>query len=855
MPSRRRRSSAGSQAAGTRPRRAPRLRPRSTEAPDPEGSAWAAKPDINPEALLPTIVVCRAVAGVNPPDELIVIVVGAVHRVSAMIWVKRMPKPEARRSGQKRSAVDSRLVDELPPLAAAKLAAPRQREVMVPRLRIVRDLDAGADAALTLVSAPAGYGKTTAVRAWCACSETALAWVTLDAGDNDPVQLWTYVATAVDRVREGLGRRALQRLRASGMPIEIAVDELMNGIAAFGRDLALVLDDVHTVTDRECLGSIEYAIERLPATARLIVITRADPTLGLARLRARGALVELRASELSFTATEARELLVDRNGLQLQDGDIEVLLKRTEGWPAALYLAALWLRPVSDQHRAVREFGGGHRYVAEYLSHEVLASLNADERSFLLHAAALGRFTAELCDHVLGLSNSAEMLAELEHSNLFVLRLERREWFRVHSLFAQFATARLAAGEPGAVVEIHRRAARWLRSRGLVVEAMEHAAACDDELVAELLSEYHLVLIRNGSARTLLGRVQKLPDECVMEHPELAVAAATAATMIGQLTLERRRLVQLASRAKAERPERFGVYADAVLGMVRAAGIDNGVSEAVQEGRRATQLAQAGADDVLVAALASLARALYFAGELDEAWAAASRAVEHPDVARRAPGYTFAQSTLALVAADRGQLTSARGHAEKARTIVGRIASCRSWLGANAAVALGAVLAGEGDLAGAEREFAYAERVFRDEVATLHHAWLLVRLAYVRCRRGRLDEADATLRQALDEIGELADSGTVPSLAAEVKRALEQTRRQASGCEILEPPSEAELAVLRLLPTDLSTRQIGAELFLSANTVRSHTRTIYHKLGVHSREDAVARANALGLLGQTQSPT
>src|ERR1700704_937262 len=233
-----------------------------------------------------------------------------------------MLRPDAHKARGGQSAPDSPPADALPPLAEAKMAAPRQRAGMVARPRIVRALEGGRDAALTLVAAPAGYGKTMAVRAWSASSEMALAWVTLDAGDNDPVRFWTYVATAVDRVREGLGRRALQRLPVSGIPVETAVDELMNGIAAFGREVALVLDDFHTVTDGECLASIEYALERLPATARMIVTTRADPALGLARLRARGALVELRASELSFTAAEARELLVDRGGLDLGADEI-----------------------------------------------------------------------------------------------------------------------------------------------------------------------------------------------------------------------------------------------------------------------------------------------------------------------------------------------------------------------------------------------------------------------------------------------------------------------------------------------------------------------------------------------------
>ena len=477
---------------------------------------------------------------------------------------------------------------ELHPLAEAKLAAPRQRRGMVRRRRILRTLEEGSDAALTLLAAPAGYGKTTEVRAWCGSTEAALAWVTLDAEDNDPVRLWTYVATSVDRIREGLGRRALQRLRLPGTPIETAVDELMNGIASFGREVTLVLDDLHSVTDRDCLASLQHAIERLPPTARLILVTRADPGIELARLRARGALVELRATELSFTTEEARELLVDRGGLPLDDEQIEVLRDRTDGWPAALYLAALWLRTVEDRSRAVLEFGGDHRYVAEYLSHEVLEALDAEHRSFLLRAAVLGGFTPEMCDVALGRSDSAAVLGELEDSNMFVLSLERREWFRVHPLFAEFAAAHLASDDPGAVAEIHRRAAGWLRSRGLYVEAATHASAAGEhEVVAELLSEYHLALIRNGRAATLLRWARTLPDECLVRHPEVAGAAATAATMLGHFTLERRRLVLLASRGKAERPERFGVYADAVLAMVRAAGIDAGVSEAVREGRRA----------------------------------------------------------------------------------------------------------------------------------------------------------------------------------------------------------------------------------------------------------------------------
>ncbi len=748
-----------------------------------------------------------------------------------------------------------RLTDDLPPLADAKLAAPRQRRGMVPRPRLEHALEAGAESALTLVAAPAGYGKTTAVRAWAEHSGSALAWVTLDAGDNEPVRLWTYVATAVDRIRNGLGRRAINRLHASATAVEVAVDEVMNGIAAFGQPVTLVLDDLQTVLDSECLASLRYAIERLPPTARMIAITRADPALELSRLRGRGVLSELRAHELAFTRAEARELLVDRAGLELDDEQIEVLLERTEGWPAALYLAALWLRSVDDRDRAVHEFGGGHRHVAEYLSHEVLASLDAGRRSFLLRAAVLGSFTAELCDAVLDRSDSAAALAELEESNMFVQSLERREWFRVHALFAEFATAHLGAVEPTVPRTIHRRAAEWLRGRGLVVEAVQHAAAAGDlDVVAELLGEYHLAFIRNGRSGTLVRWAQAIPDELLIEHPAAAVGAATASLLVGRMTRERRRFLRLADRARAEQPERFGAYEDCVTAMVRSAGLDDGVSGAVVEGYRAVELAQKHVDETLVAALAALARALYFAGDLDGARGAASRAIDHPDIARRAPGVAAAHGILSLVAADHGRLATARDHAEAARSIVGKITSSRSWLGSAVAEALGNVLAAEGDLVGAEREFSTAERFLEDEIPTVPHARLLVRLADIRCRRGRLDEAGDTLGRAREKLAELQDSGTVPVFADQVALELEKAQNNASADVILELPSEAEVAVLRWLASDLSVREIGAQLFLSPNTVRSHVRSIYRKLHVGSREDAVARAEGIGLLSGTQSP-
>ena len=505
---------------------------------------------------------------------------------------------------------------------------------------------------------------------------------------------------------------------------------------------------------------VDYALERLPANARLIILTRIDPALRLAPLRARGDLVELRADQLAFNADDAHELLVERGGVDLATADVELLRDRTEGWPAALFLAGYWLRGVDDPHAAAREFGGNHRFVADYVSREVIAALDDDTRWFLLRASVLGRFTAELCDGVFERSDSSSVLAELEQANLFVTRLEHGGWLRVHSVFAEFARFQL---DPGAAQEVHRRAARWLSTRGLHVEATEHAAAAGDhEVVAGLLLSHHLRLIRTGSSRTMLRWVQTLADEQLLEYPELAVGGATAALLVGHATLARRRLLALAARARRERPERYTPYVECVAAMVTAAAIDDGVGEAVLSGRRAVAIAESDADEVLVAALAAHARALYLAGDLEQAWMSALRAIEHPDAERRPPGHAVARATLALIGAERGWVAAARTHAEKAKAVIGGVASNRSWLGANAAAALGTVLEAEGSLVDAERELAHAERLFGDEVATVDHAWALILLARVRGSRGHIEAAQTALESARAAIGELDDTGRLP---------------------------------------------------------------------------------------------
>jgi LuxR family maltose regulon positive regulatory protein len=740
--------------------------------------------------------------------------------------------------------------DGLSPLAEAKLALPcTRRGATVERRRVFELLDRSSGAKLLLVAAPAGFGKTTAVAEWCAARPAACAWVTLDTADNDPNRYWTYAATAIDRVRRGLGRSALHRLERSRDEVEPAIDELMNGLSAFAGEIVLVFDDGETVTDPECAESLAYALDRLPANACIVVLSRVMPSLPLARLRARGDLVEIGPDDLSFTLPEAVALLNGCEGLELDEPDVATLLRRTDGWPAALVLAAMSIRSASDRHQAVDQFGGHHRAVADYLGEEVLASLNPDVRDLVARLSVLRQFTAAMSDEVLEQSDSAALLDDLERTRLLVPRAGNEEWFTVQPFVARFASSRLDATQPDAAARIHSRAVSWLRSHGLAELAVEQALiAGDDAAVAEILEENHLAWIREGRSRMCLEWTEALPEGTLLQRPRLAAAASVAATLVGQGTIARRRFLQMVDQARAEGCPGIDSYVDALDSMIRSGAVEGDVGRAISHGRHAVELSEQAVDEVRVAALAGYAQALYFGGEDADAWECASRAVEHPNAEHRPLGHAFARSTLALIAIERQRLPLARTHLERARAALGSIGSTRGWLGAQATTASGCLLAAEGELAAAERELATAEVLFRDEVSSLHHVWVLLLLARVRCRRGRIREGGADLAAGQSELADLADPGRIRALADDVAEEIETTRGRATAGEVIGRPSRAEVVVLRLLATDLSTTEIAEHLHLSPNTVRSHIRAVYRKLGVSNRADAVARADALGLL-------
>ena len=507
---------------------------------------------------------------------------------------------------------------------------PRVHPGVLRRTRLLELLNDHGASVLTVLDAGVGYGKTTLVRSWCTERPEPVIWMTLDPADDDPVRLWIHLATAVDRLGQGLGGRALMRLGARGVQVETAVDELMNGLVTYARPVTIVLDDLHAVRSEASLSSIGYAIERLPAGARVVVSTRSDPAVGLGKLRASRALTEVRARELAFTVDEARELFV-RESVGLSGESVDLLVERTEGWPAGLYLAALWLRDLEDPDEGVRAFAGSARHVADYLTSEVLTALPAEIRDFLVQTSVLGRFTPELCDAVLGRDDSAAVLAELARSNMFLVALDARgQWYRYHHLFRELLQLELGRE---AAHELRRRAAEWSRAQRLIEDAIEYASAAGDaETVVELLLETHLEFIWGGRIGQFLGWVRWLPPELLIEHPLLPAAGAAAAGLLARPEMEVQRLLAVTERARTQRPQAWSPYVEAVVELTRAEVIERGdVGAAVEHARRAVAATRAGAEVLSVGALATLSQGLFFAGDLDESRGIAVQAIERPD--------------------------------------------------------------------------------------------------------------------------------------------------------------------------------------------------------------------------------
>jgi LuxR family maltose regulon positive regulatory protein len=742
-------------------------------------------------------------------------------------------------------------------LLATKLQVPVARRRLVPRPRLLQQLAAAAWPRLILVDAPAGAGKTTLLADWQRANPggRAAAWLSLDPGDNDPVRFWTYVAEALRAVVPGVGAQALSLVRVPGISlVDVVLPALLNDLGTLDRDAVLVLDDYHVITTREVHVSVTFLLEHLPPALRLVIATRSDPPLPLARLRARGELLEVRAEDLRFDAQEAGVFLNDVLGLGLDASDVARLHDRTEGWAAGLYLAALSLGGRDDARRRVDAFAGDDRHIVDYLGAEVLANQPAEVRAFLLQTAILDRLCGPLCDAVREASNSALLLEQIESSNLFLIPLDsKRAWYRYHHLFGELLRHELARASPGGVPALHRRAADWYREQGAIPEAIDHATAAGDLASArELIAHAWNAFFNQGRLATVARWLDALPAAAVRDDPRLCVARAWLALDTGRLA-EVEPWIEAAEGSLRSDPAANGAALaseTAVLGgVVRFKAGDVGQARAAA--RRALEAGAAATGFARTVAQLVLGVTLYWSGEA----AVAAAALQEAERLARSTGNDLAAGYSlgyqALLTGDRGEPDDAHQLARAALELSHEPGFGEHFVLMVAHLAEAKAHEQQGNMPVAEVEASRAVELARRGAGRIEMVASLAALARARVARGNRASAAELLREARTVAAQCADaSAAVVGQLAHAEHGLlspERTRRPVRAVA-LQQLTERELAVLRLLPSRRSQREIAAALVVSPNTVKTHTRGIYNKLAASTRAEAVARARELGLL-------
>ncbi len=454
-----------------------------------------------------------------------------LHTAATMLSAEKATRPQPPSSGTGMPSLH---------LLKTKLSVPPTRSNTVARPRLTHLMHAAIRGPLTVIAAPAGWGKTTLLHAWHAEASRggrSLAWVSLDADDNEPLRFWTYVLTALNTLHPGVGETPLALLYAASSPIEAVLTPLLNALIELPTETVLVLDDYHFIEAQPIHNALTYLVEHLPANVHLVLASRSDPPLPLARLRARGALSELRAATLRFTVEETTAFLTEVMGLLLSTEQVAALQERTEGWITGLQLAALSLQGREEVAGFIEAFTGSHRYVVDYLVEEVLVRQPADVQDFLLQTSILERLSGPLCDAVRGQGDSQALLEHIERSNLFLVALDdQREWYRYHHLFAEALRSRLQQQQPTMMPELHRRASGWFEQHELFDEAVIHALAVPEvEHAARLIKQHGWSANYSGQFQVLLGWLDRLPDVFVRSQPSLCIIHAVMLMLLHQL--------------------------------------------------------------------------------------------------------------------------------------------------------------------------------------------------------------------------------------------------------------------------------------------------------------------------------
>ena len=651
------------------------------------------------------------------------------------------------------------------PILATKLYVPPPRPQLVPRPRLIERLNEGlvARRKLTLISAPAGCGKTTLASAWVAGLSPGVraTWLALDEGDSDPTRFLAYLVAALQTVAPALGRGAAAALASpQPPPPELLLAALMNEIAAAPDNLILVLDDYHAIEAGPVDRALAFLLDHLPPQLHLVVVTREDPPLPLARYRARDQMTELRAADLRFTPAEAAAFLNQQMGLNLSAAEVAALETRTEGWIAGLQLAALSMQGRADSAAFVQAFTGSHHFVLDYLMEEVLQRQPEPVRRFLLQTSILERLCGALCDAVTEHAGGRSLLETLERGNLFVVPLDdQRQWYRYHRLFADVLNARLIEEQPDRVSELHRRASSWFEQNDLPAEAIQHALIAKDiERAANLIERVWLAMDVSYQSAAWLRWAQQLPAEVIRAHPVLCLGYAWALLNDGELEASEARLrdaerwidppPELAAQmVVVDEAEYRALPASIASARAYRASALGDIPGAIQHARQA--LALAAEDDVLrrTQATALLGLAEYASGDLP----AAERSLLAFQAAARQGGDMASALGIAFILAD---IWLALGRLRKAIGAYGQTLH----LAANQAVlplgaadlyrGLSELLCEQGDLETAAQHLATAQKVGEQTALTGWPHRLRVAQAHLKAAEGDLEGALALLDEA-----------------------------------------------------------------------------------------------------------
>jgi len=734
-------------------------------------------------------------------------------------------------------------------LIVSKLRRPLLRPGTVRRSLLTERLARHDSCPVVSVVAPAGYGKTTLLSQWAEGNGQSFAWVSVDEADNDPKVLLRYVAEALNAV-EPIGERVFDALAtaASSVPGSV-VPRLASAFSSMISPVVLVLDDVHVLRNSECRAALSVLADHVPDGSRLALAGRAGWPLRIARLRAEGTILEIGPGDLSLTCEEASSLLREA-GVALGEDEVAELHWRTEGWPAGLYLAALYLREGGPLAGAAVSFGGDDRLVSEYLKAEFLSRISARQRAFLTRTAVLERMCGPLCDAVLDVGGSAAVLADLAGSNVLLVPLDRRgEWYRYHHLFRDMLLAELRRREPGLMPVLRRRAAGWCLNNGLPEAALEYRMAAGDvDGAARLMGQLTVPAYRKGRVTTIQRWFGWLEDQGGIEgHPVTAALASLLSALTG-MPVEAERWADAVDRWQYGDPAPpDDPTAEAWAALLRATLCRRGAEQMRADADEAVR--RFAAESFVTpkpALMQGIARIL--CGDLDGGEVCLEDAVSAGERIGSPEHVAAGLCERSLVAMARSQWDRAEVLADQARSVLRRAGIEESYTMPLVSAARARTALHRADLPVVHQELASAQRLRHLLTYALPHFAVQARIELARVQLALTDLAGArTLMREIDDLLRRRPGlGTLTGQAEALRAQL--SRQRGDGAAGASSLTAAELRLLPLLSTHLSFPEIADELLLSRNTIKTEANSIYRKLGASSRSQAVARSRELGLL-------